>query len=368
MKISKVNIKDFKRFKDLTLDLGSRPAKIIALVGTNGCGKSSVLDAFIVWGGNYSGSIGSGSIPEIFYRTDNKNAYELISIEYLDDEGNIINNSKLYHDHDFYKNNKKIIFSFRSPYRYNTSLNISEIRAVDPIENNSDGASCSLNLDSKVEDNYRRLLGFYNQIMEREDIKPSEAKIKVIGLLNQSIKNCLDLEIVSLGNVAQNNGTLNFKKSDSDITFSFDSLSAGEKEVVDILLDLFLRREKYKNSIFLLDEPELHINTAVQRKLIIEIDKLIDDGGQIWIATHSIGFLRAFQEELSGKCQVIQFEDNMRFASETITLTPVANNRTTWKSIFSTALDDLTGLIAPNRIIYCEGRDEPRPDGSEKRA
>ena len=118
-----------------------------------------------------------------------------------------------------------------------------------------------------------------------------------MGLLNQSIKNCLDLEIVSLGNVAQNNGTLNFKKSDSDITFSFDSLSAGEKEVVDILLDLFLRREKYKNSIFLLDEPELHINTAVQRKLIIEIDKLIDDGGQIWIATHSIGFLRAFQED-----------------------------------------------------------------------
>lgn len=56
----------------------------------------------------------------------------------------------------------------------------------------------------------------------------------------------------------------------------------------------------------------------------------------------------------------------MRFASEAITLTPVENNRTTWKSIFSTALDDLTGLIAPNRIIYCEGRDEPRRDGSER--
>ena len=366
MKISKINIKDFKRFKDLTLDLGDKPAKIIALVGTNGCGKSSVLDAFIACGGSYGGNIGSGSIPKIFYRTDNKNAFQLISIEYLDDDGNIIDNSRLYNDHDLYKNNRKIIFSFRSPYRYNTSLNISEIRAVYPIENNSDGASCSLNLDSKVEDNYRRLLGFYNQIMEREDIKPSEAKIKVIGLLNQSIKNCLDLEIVSLGNVAQNNGTLNFKKSDSDITFSFDSLSAGEKEVVDLLLDLFLRREKYKNSIFLLDEPELHINTSIQKKLMIEIEKLIGDEGQIWIATHSIGFLRAFQEELSEKCQVIQFEDNMKFASEAITLTPIANNRTTWKSIFSTALDDLTGLIAPNRIIYCEGRDEPRPDGSER--
>lgn len=366
MKVSKVTIKDFKRFKDLTLDLGENPAKIIALVGTNGCGKSSVLDAFIACGKYYGGRIRDFDTPEIFYRTDNKNAYQLISIEYLDDEGNFIDNSKLYYDHEFYKNNREVIFSFRSPYRYNNKLNITETKATNPIEKNSDGAGCSLNLDSKVENNYRRLLGFYNRVMEEEDIKPSEARIKVIGLLNQSIRNCLDLEIVNLGSVERNNGTLSFKKSDSDIIFSFDSLSAGEKEVVDILLDLFLRREKYEKSIFLLDEPELHINTAVQRKLIIEIDKLIGDGGQIWIATHSIGFLRAFQEELSEKCQVIHFKDNMRFASETITLIPVANNRTTWKSIFSTALDDLTGLIAPNRIIYCEGRDKPRRDGSER--
>ena len=266
MKVSKVIIKDFKRFKDLTLDLGRNPAKIIALVGTNGCGKSSVLDAFIACGRNYGGRIGNGNTPEIFYRTDNKNAYQLIAIEYLDDDGNIVDNNGLYNNHDFYKNNREVIFSFRSPYRYNTELNITETKATKPIEKNSDGASCSLNLDSKVENNYRRLLGFYNQVMEEEDIRPSEARIKVIGLLNQSIRNCLDLEIVNLGNVERNNGTLSFKKSDSDITFSFDSLSAGEKEVVDILLDLFLRREKYKNSIFLLDEPELHINTAVQRK------------------------------------------------------------------------------------------------------
>ena len=366
MKVSKVTIKDFKRFKDLTLDLGRNPAKIIALVGTNGCGKSSVLDAFIACGRNYGGLIGDGYTPKIFYRTDNRNVRQLISIDYLDNDGNTIDNNDLYFNHEFYKNNREVVFSFRSPYRYNTELNITETKATEPIEKNSDGASCSLNLDSKVENNYRRLLGFYNGVMIEDDIKPSEARVKVIGLLNESVKNCLDLEIVDLGNVERGNGTLSFKKSDSDIIFSFDSLSAGEKEVVDILLDLFLRREKYENSIFLLDEPELHINTAVQRKLIIEIDKLIGDGGQIWIATHSIGFLRAFQEELSGKCQVIHFEDNMRFASETITLTPVANNRTTWKSIFGTALDDLTGLIAPNRIIYCEGRDEPRQDGSER--
>ena len=43
MKISKVSIKNFKRFDDLTIDLGKNLSRIIALVGPNGCGKSSVL-------------------------------------------------------------------------------------------------------------------------------------------------------------------------------------------------------------------------------------------------------------------------------------------------------------------------------------
>ena len=126
MKVSKVTIKDFKRFKDLTLDLGENPAKIIALVGTNGCGKSSVLDAFIACGKDYGGRIRDFDTPEIFYRTDNRNVRQLISIDYLDNDGNNINNNDLYYNHEFYKNNKAVIFSFRSPYRYNTKLNITE--------------------------------------------------------------------------------------------------------------------------------------------------------------------------------------------------------------------------------------------------
>jgi hypothetical protein len=34
--------------------------------------------------------------------------------------------------------------------------------------------------------------------------------------------------------------------------------------------------------------------------------------------------------------------------------------------IFETALDDLTGLISPKRIVYCEGKDNPGSNGLEK--
>ncbi len=46
MRVKKIQVKTFKRFDDLSIDLGDNPKKIIALIGPNGCGKSSIFDAF----------------------------------------------------------------------------------------------------------------------------------------------------------------------------------------------------------------------------------------------------------------------------------------------------------------------------------
>ena len=48
MKVKKIQLKNgYKRFHNLTIDLGTHPKRIIALVGPNGCGKSSVLDGML---------------------------------------------------------------------------------------------------------------------------------------------------------------------------------------------------------------------------------------------------------------------------------------------------------------------------------
>ena len=48
MKITSIKLKNgYKRFKDLTIDLGDNPARIVALIGPNGCGKSSVFDGML---------------------------------------------------------------------------------------------------------------------------------------------------------------------------------------------------------------------------------------------------------------------------------------------------------------------------------
>ena len=41
-------------------------------------------------------------------------------------------------------------------------------------------------------------------------------------------------------------------------------------------------------------------------------------------------------------------------------------SRANWQRIFSTALEDLTGLLSPKRIVYCEGRAEPTSSGTER--
>ena len=262
------------------------------------------------------------------------------------------------------KDTERTIFSFRSPYRFNANVKISEIRAEQDISFNQHGASHTSIFDSKMESNYRLLLAHYNKYMRDSDARPSEARNHIIGLLNQSLERCLELEIVDLGDVESSRGTIYFRKPDQGKPFEFNVLSAGEKEVVDILLDLYLRKESYNDTVFLIDEPELHINSGVQRRLIGEINALVGDNCQLWIATHSIGILRALQKDLSADAQVIYFEPGSDFGNSSYVLKPINKSNKDWTRIFETALDDLARLLSPTRIIYCEGRAESR-DGTE---
>lgn len=361
MFVKKIEMKDYKRFHDLTIDLGNTPKRIVALVGPNGCGKSSVFDAMLFVSNAY-GKKGQGDPRDYHYHSLNQDPafnYTKVSINFDKGTFNEVYSLKSK------SGEERAIFSFRSSFRYNSVLKIKETRAVNNILENNYGASSASDIDQRIEQDYRRLLSKYNSYMNEQDVKPSEARKYIIGELNESIGKCLDIQISSIGNVEGNKGTLYFKKADSDIEFEYNVLSAGEKEVIDILLDLYLRKEFYKDSVYMIDEPELHLNTSIQRALLLEINKLVPNGCQIWIATHSTGFLRAIQEDLKNDSQIIEFKRENKWASEKYVLVPATLSHKNWQRIFSTALDDLSKLICPKIIVYCEGKDKPALDGSD---
>lgn len=363
MKVKKIQLKNgYKRFHDLTIDLGDHPKRIIALVGANGCGKSSVLDGML-FHNNAHGALGNKGNKDHEYHSMHKTPnFNHQNVEIVFDIGtfNEVRNEKQQ------TGKENTIFSFRSPYRYNSNLKVTQSQATNEIRLNNYGATLSSDLDDKMEQNYRRLNIKYNKYLNSEDCRPSEAKEKIIGDLNSALENCLNLKITSIGDIEDSKGTLYFTKPDHPNDFDFNVLSSGEKEVVDILLDLYLRQDDYTDTVFLIDEPELHINTSIQKNLLIEINKLVGNDCQIWIATHSIGFLRALQDELNDECQIIHFPEGIDLAASPHTINPAPKTRSQWLSIFETALDDLTGLISPKKIIYCEGRDRPGSGGQER--
>jgi len=362
MKIKKIHLKKYKRFYDLTINLGEEPKRIIALVGPNGCGKSSVFDAMLFHNNVYN-TIGSSGGKNYTYHslehTPNYN-YQNVAIDFTEGAFNVVREKKAS------QGLENTIFSFRSSFRYNSDLNIRESKAVSELRKNDFGASSAADIDQRIEQSYRRLNIKYYKYLNDNNCRPSEAKAHIIGELNSAISNCLHLTIDNLGNIEAGQGTFFFKKDDTENTFEYNVLSSGEKEVIDILVDLYLHKDEYVDSIYIIDEPELHLNTAIQRKLLLEINKMIPEQSQLWLATHSIGFMRSLQDELNNVSQVIEFNEENKWASQAYLLIPMKKSRDNWRSLFSTALDDLTGLVSPKRIVYCEGRAEPTVIGGER--
>ena len=74
------------------------------------------------------------------------------------------------------------------------------------------------------------------------------------------------------------------------LELSFDQLSGGEREIAFLIgqIDRFGLRQ----GIFLLDEPELHLNTDLIRSWVAYLTNSVQTG-QIWLATHSLEAVEA---------------------------------------------------------------------------
>lgn len=305
MKIKNLQLKNFKRFTDLTLQDIPDNAKLVLLIGSNGSGKSSVFDAF-----EYLANQNKKSWRSLTNYSYNKNK-ESISIiieTYEYGKEGLINNS-------WERSNKIESTSLygRTSFRQVPRLTRTGLGNSFNVRSDDDRPPTFIDRDQRFENDLEHIFGkLLKEFFKKSDDK-SEIKKEVINPINESFtrifgdQNGTKLTLVELippleGKIAE----ITFQKGNS--TFHYNYLSAGEKEIFNILVNLVARREYFQNSVYYFDEIDLHLNTKLQYNFLKEIvENWIPQNCQLWTASHSLGFIQYAKE--NEQAIIFDFDD-----------------------------------------------------------
>jgi hypothetical protein len=216
-----------------------------------------------------------------------------------------------------------------------------------------------IDAETKVSDNYQRLV---SQAMDdlfggdQDALNVGELRDLHIGRVRDAMWQIFpDLELQGPGN-PMGGGTFFFRKAGAS-QFHYKNLSGGEKAAFDLLLDLVVKTAVYDDAVFFIDEPELHLNTRLQAKLLETILTLLNADSQLWIATHSIGMMREAQQlHAQNADDVVFFDFEGHDFDQPVVLAGVHPSRDFWARQLRVALGDLADLVAPDCVVLCEGK------------
>ena len=251
----------------------------------------------------------------------------------------------------------------RTAFRNDSDFRMDHLsQAPDPTEHRR--VERMIDNDVSAEFNYRTLAASVFEVFDVPPVMTDEFTESIIGpIRNPVLRLFPDLQLNALANPLKD-GTFRFSKGGSH-AFPFKNLSGGEKAAFGLILDFVLASKAFDNTMYCIDEPEAHINARLQSRLLVELYELIPPHCQLMIATHSIGMMRAareLEEKAPGSVVFLDFSDR-DFDNDQV-IEPTVPDRAFWKRMYQVALDDLASLVAPKRVVICEG--EPR-DGSRKR-
>lgn len=346
MKIKQVSLVGFKRFHNLSITGLSESVKLVVLVGSNGSGKSSVFEGFNHWykwhGYRHFGEqdfyLKKGSASDAGSWYDNS-----VSVVFW----NTTPTQQQAHK----------AFYFRTAYRNEADFTTDSLKQMgDPSERNR--FDKLIVTDASVSENYRRLAsltlkGVYSGEHDGKSVK--ELRELLVGQIQRSLSHVFeDLQLDGVGDPLVN-GSFYFSKGTSK-GFHYKNLSAGEKSAFDLILDLVVQKQYYPEAVYCIDEPETHMHTSLQSNLLKELNELIPAQGQMWLSTHSIGMLKAAREIEEQHPGTVAFFDfsNYDFDSP-VEMCPAVIDSTIWSRFLDLAFGDLSGLVAPQTIVFCEG-------------
>ena len=351
MRFKSAVIKDFKRFTHLTVQGIPETARLIMLAGPNGSGKSSFFDALSSWHRRHTrGDVWNDDYYLKSYSRETLQwNEEQLAVTFHDPEPNDP------------EERKKLIYT-RSAFRNDPEFQANQLERL-PNALDEDRVDRMIDNDMAISRNYQRLVGQLFEIFTAEPMMTTDFTESLISPIRDPVAKLFpDLILNSLSN-PMDDGTFRFTKGTSE-GFHYKNLSGGEKAVFDLILDLVIARRAYDNTLFCIDEPEAHMNARLQAKLLSVLYELIPKNCQLMLATHSIGMMRRARDIEAGNPGSVVFLDfGERDFDEPVVIEPTTPDRAFWNATYEIALDDLATLVAPERVIICEGEPKNRNSG-----
>ena len=346
MRFKSAAIKDYKRFTDLTVQGIPDTVRLIMLAGPNGSGKSSFFDALSSWHKMYArrDRWDDDYHMKVYSREILPWSKEQISIEFHDPVPSDV------------QGKKKLVYT-RSAFRNDPEFQANQVqRGPDPLDETR--VNRMIDNDVAISRNYQRLVGQVFDIFSVEPMMTDEFTNSLISPVRDPVNRLFpDLVLNSLSNPMED-GTFRFTKKASE-GFHFKNLSGGEKAVFDLVLDFVIAKRAYDNTLFCIDEPEAHMNARLQAELLSVLYELIPESCQLILATHSIGMMRRARDiEATSPGSVIFLDFGERNFDQPQVIEPTVPDRAFWSFAYEVALADLAELVAPERVVICEG--EPR--------
>lgn len=341
MRITSIHLRNFKRFTDLVIRDIPETAKLVVIVGPNGCGKSSLFDALLHW---YRSKAGFGiSTDELYFRKSQDQPFDWDSIIEVTLAGSEVP--------------RRGCLYVRSAYRNDPDFSIGNIiRPVAPSETVKLGRI--IENDQTVAENYQRLVydtvaGVYDDGNDEKTV--ATLREELIGQVRLSMRAVFGDLVLNNISDPLGSGAFFFEKGLAR-SFHYKNLSGGEKAAFDLLLDLHIKKRFFGDAVYCIDEMETHLHTRVQGVLLKEMVNLLPEGSQLWVTTHSLGVLRAAQEmaaDSPGNVAVVDFDAVDPDVPREIV--PSNLGRVSWEKLLSITLDDFSQRVAPRVVVVCEG-------------
>jgi AAA15 family ATPase/GTPase len=352
MKIKSIQLDNFKRFTNLHIEDIGDDVKLVLLIGSNGSGKSSVFDAFELAN---STSKDQGYSNHEYYRKNKFTAY----VERI-----LFNNKSEISINDSVKTTgplNQYLFYGRTSFRQVPRLTRTSLGSNVNVNFNSDTdrPRAFIDRDGRFENDLEKITEDILKDLFRSDDTKQQIRKRYITPINDALTNIFGhssntaLKLIEIippleGKTAQ----VNFQKGNSEI--HYDYLSAGEKEVFNILINLLSRSSLYQDSIYFLDEIDLHLNTMLQYALLKEItENWVPENCQLWVASHSLGFIDYAHDY--EQAAIIDFDD-LDFDSPQV-LTPLSKEKL---SVYDVAIPKATisKILKGYKLVVVENKND----------